>query len=250
VAIFKRKEFSASNAAEAEFARALKRVAKIAGHIVELHVGHGRINNLTDMREALKEYSRTLEPWARRQAEKMLKKVSNSNARAFKKSSKEMGKLIQTNVAEGDVGRAAAALMQEHVELIKSIPLKASERAQKLALEAVYSGKRADEVANELKESGNVAESDAIRIARTEVARATAFLNQARATAVGATHYRWRNSGDKAVRESHRRYKGKKLDGMVFEFNNPPTLDDGETGNPGTFPNCRCYAEPIFDEEA
>jgi uncharacterized protein with gpF-like domain len=67
--------------------------------------------------------------------------------------------------------------------------------------------------------------------------------------AVGSGQYRWHNSGDGNVRESHLKLKGKKLQGMIFSWDAPPTLDDGMTGHPGTFPNCRCFAEPIFSDE-
>jgi uncharacterized protein with gpF-like domain len=67
--------------------------------------------------------------------------------------------------------------------------------------------------------------------------------------AVGSNQYRWHNSGDGAVRHSHKIYKGKKLQGMIFSWDAPPTLDDGMTGHPGTFPRCRCFAEPVFGDE-
>jgi SPP1 gp7 family putative phage head morphogenesis protein len=245
----KTKAFKASQAAEAEFAKALRKIGRTSGHIVEAHVDGDRIKNSAEMEAALKAYSKLIDPWARRQAAKMLEKVQKANQRAYAKNSKIMGRLMQTTVAEGQVGETAAMLMQEQVELIKSIPVRAAERAQKLSLEAAFQGKRASEVAEELMRSTQVSESDAIRIARTEVARSNAYINMTRSQAVGATHYKWRNSHDAAVREAHKRYNGKQLDGMVFSWNDPPTLDDGTTGHPGTFPNCRCYAEPIFDED-
>jgi SPP1 gp7 family putative phage head morphogenesis protein len=93
-----------------------------------------------------------------------------------------------------------------------------------------------------------VATNRAKLIARTETAKATATINQARAESAGSRQYIWRNSGDEAVRHSHKYYKGKKLDGQVFDWDKPPTLSDGMTGHPGEFPNCRCFAEPLFTE--
>jgi SPP1 gp7 family putative phage head morphogenesis protein len=139
--------------------------------------------------------------------------------------------------------------MQEQIDLIKAIPLRAAERAQKLAQEAIYNGTRASEVAAELARSGTVSQNDAERIARTEVARANSVITQTRAQAAGSRQYIWRNSGDASVREAHMFRKGKKLDGQVFSWDEPPTLDDGTVGHPGTFPNCRCYPEPFFPEE-
>ena len=247
--VVKSKQFKSNESAERQFAAALRKVAKLSGHVVELHVDGHTIRNEQDMNRALKEYSARLDPWARRQAAKMLERVAKKNKTAWGNRSKEIHAAMQSTVAKTMVGRRAALLMQEQVDLIKSIPLRAAERAQKLALEAVYNGTRADEIAQELMRSTKVSESDAERIARTEVARSNSVITQTRAQAAGSLQYVWRNSGDAAVRESHKIYHGKKLDGMVFSWNNPPTLDDGTTGHPGTFPNCRCYPEPFFPKE-
>lgn len=241
--------FRASRAAESAFARALRRVARVSGHIVEAHVDGHKIRNTAEMKKALEDYSKLIGPWARRQSERMLSKVKSKSKSAFTKRSKAIGKELRENVMESDVGLTAALLVREQVGLIQSIPLRAAERAQTLALEAFSNGTRASEVAAELSRSGKVSESQAMTIARTEVARANASINQARAVAVGSKVYRWRNSGDESVRHSHKFLHGKKLDGMIFSWASPPTLDDGMTGHPGTFPNCRCYAEPIFDGE-
>jgi SPP1 gp7 family putative phage head morphogenesis protein len=129
-------------------------------------------------------------------------------------------------------------------------------RAQKIAFEAATTGTRAeadeDTIAELQKQMGlstEVATSRALLIARTETARANAAINQSRAMSVGSNQYRWHNSGDEAVRHSHRVYKGRKLQGVIFSWDKPPTLSDGMTGHPGTFPNCRCFAEPVFADE-
>lgn len=243
------KEFYANRAAEREFAIALKRVARQSAHIVEMHTDKHRLYQEGEMMRRLREYSEQLDPWARRQAAKMIERVSKKNKKAWEQNSKEMGKILRSSVAQSDVGRKAADLMQEQVELIKSLPTRAGARAQKLALEAFYNGTRADEIAKQLAASGKVSESDAVRIARTEVARANSKITQARAQAAGSLQYIWRNSQDAAVRDAHRVRDGKRLDGQVFSWSEPPTLDDGTQGHPGTFPNCRCYPEPFFPKE-
>lgn len=228
--------------AEIQFARQLRKVGRTAGHIVGVYIDGTTIRDERAMKKALADYSKALGPWARKQSAIMTAKVSAANKRAMSMGSKIIGRELRL-VSQSAVGEAAAKLMEEQVELIKSIPLKAGERAQSLALSAVYEGTRADEIAERLARSGEVSESDANLIARTEVARANSVLTQARAKAVGSTHYIWRTSKDSAVRESHR-----KMEGKVCEWNNPPTLIDGTTGNAGTFPNCRCYPEPVFTD--
>lgn len=247
----KGQEFQASRAAELEFARALKKVGRVSGHIVEAHVDGAKIRGEPEMQAALKAYSKLIDPWARRQSAKMLAKVSKANRTAYQreanlkaseKQAREMGKALRSSVAEADVGLTAAALMNEQVELIKSIPIRVGLRAQKLSMEAVYNGTRADEIARELARSSDVSESAALLIARTEVARSNASITQARAQAVGSQGYIWRTTMDGAERDSHA-----KMNGKFVLYSAPPTLSDGTTGHAGTFPNCRCWQDVQFD---
>ena len=249
-------KFKPSTAAERAFYRQLKKVAQVSGHIVEQHVNGVELPDPKRMQEELRLYSEKLGPWATSQAAKMLQTVQKSNKRAYQQKSKAIGVALQTGFAEKEVGEAALALLNEQVGLIKSIPIEAGLRAQKIAYEAVLTGTRAEpneDTIAELKEqmgmTTEVATSRALLISRTETARANAAINQSRAQSVGSNQYRWHNSGDEAVRHSHKKYRGKNLQGMIFSWDDPPTLDDGMRGHPGTFPNCRCFAEPIFVEE-
>jgi len=251
-----RGNFKPSTAAEKEFYRQLKKVAIVSGHIIDQHANGAFLKNEKEMQRELDRYAKKIEPWASRQALKMLQKVQNSNKRAYTQKSKAIGKALKTGIADNDIGELTLALLNEQVGLITSIPTEAGLRAQKIAYEAFFTGSRANvtaesiaELAKEMGASTDVAISRAYLIARTETARANAVINQQRAMNVGSLQYRWHNSGDGAVRESHRIYKGQRLQGMIFSWDNPPTLDDGMKGHPGTFPNCRCFAEPIFLEE-
>jgi SPP1 gp7 family putative phage head morphogenesis protein len=252
----KSKQFKPNASAEAQFAKALRKVASNAAHVVEVHVDGATIQDEKNMVKVLNEYSERLTPWAARQAAKMLERVAKKNKTAWRNRSQQMHAAMQTHVAKAAAGKRAAELLQEQIDLIKSIPLRAAERAQKLAQEAFFNGTRASEIAAELARTGKVSENDAERIARTEVARSNSVITMVRAQAAGSRQYVWRNSGDAAVRESHEEYHGpggkknhNKLDGMVFSWDSPPKLDDGTVGHPGTFPNCRCYPEPFFPEE-
>jgi SPP1 gp7 family putative phage head morphogenesis protein len=241
----KTSKFSPSRAAENEFVRSLKKIAKASGHIVEHHVDGHQIVNEPAMKKALADYSRAVTPWAKRQSQKLLgatlKRINSD--KSYREHAKRIGKVLSEELFERENGLVVMSLLNEQVNLIQSIPLEAGERAQKLAMEAVAGGRRADEIASELMKTTEVTEARAKLIARTETARANTALNLARATEVGSTQYTWVTSGDASVRDSH-----KKMNGKVFEWDNPPTLSDGETGHPGTFPNCRCYAEPILPD--
>jgi SPP1 gp7 family putative phage head morphogenesis protein len=251
-----RGNFKPSTAAERQFYRQLKKVAQVSGHIVERHADGATLTDERAMQEELAAYAVKLGPWAESQAARMLVQVQKSNRRAYANKSKALGLALRSNVANADVGETALALLNEQVALIKSIPIEAGLRAQKIASEAFFSGARFEanedtirELEKEMGMSTEVAISRATLIARTETARANAYINQSRAQSVGSNQYRWHNSGDGAVRPSHKTYKGDRLQGMIFSWDDPPTLDDGMTGHPGTFPNCRCFAEPMFSEE-
>lgn len=249
-------KFKPSTAAERKFYKALKKVAEHSGHLIETHIDGVTIKNDAQLQRLLKDYSERLEPWATRQSAKLLNQVQNSNKRAYQQKAKAIGAALDLGVGQQDVGDVAARLMIEQVALIKSIPLEAGLRAQNIALEAAIHGRRAqpdqsiiDELQKQLGLSTEVAVSRAQLIAVTETARANASINQARAMSVGSGQYRWHNSGDGAVRESHKTYRGKPIQGKIFSWDDPPTLSDGMTGHPGTFPRCRCFAEPVFDSE-
>lgn len=249
-------KFKPSAAAEKQFYRQLRKVAEASGHIVERHSDGAKLTNEKAMQAELEAYSEKLGPWATRQAAKMLEQVEKSNKRAYKEKSKAISTAIRFNETESDIVTTAASLLFEQVDLIKSIPIEAGLRAQHIALEAALEGTRAEANTDTMKEleeqmgfSTEVAKSRALLISRTETARANAAINQSRAMNVGSRQYRWHNSGDEAVRQSHKVYKGRRLQGMIFSWDNPPTLSDGMTGHPGTFPNCRCFAEPILDDE-
>lgn len=254
-----RGRFKPSPAAEREFYRQLKKVAQASSHVVERHVTVKSPYDpkaLKEMQEELEAYSRKLGPWAENQARKMLQTVSISNKRAYQIKSKAIGIQLKEGRAQEETMMTAAGLMFEQVELIKSIPLESGLNWQQHAFELATSGQRAKaepdlvrEIKKRLGFTTEQAVNRAMLIARTETARANAMINQSRAQAVGSRQYRWHNSGDAAVRPSHMKLKGKSLQGMIFLWDNPPTLDDGMTGHPGTFPNCRCYAEPVFDDE-
>lgn len=252
-----RGNFKPSSTAEREFFRQLKKVAQASGHLIEQHVDGVVLHDADRMQKELDRYAEKLTPWATRQATRMLQQVQRSNKRAYQQKSKAIGIALNLGVAEKDVGDVALALLNEQVGLITSIPIEAGLRAQRIAYEAVLTGTRAApdsdtiaELADQLGVSTEVAVSRAMLIARTETARANSAMVQARAVAVGSNQYRWHNSGDEAVRHSHKYFtNGQRLQGMIFSWDAPPTLLDGMRGHPGTFPNCRCFPEPVFQDE-
>ena len=268
-----RKQFRANQAAENEFYRQLKKVAKESGKLIDKYTEGAVILDDRKLQSALKAYSEQITPWAAQQSAKLLNRVQKSNKRAYKNNSKAMGRALQSGVAESNTGRVAVALMNEQVALIKSIPVEAGLRAQRIAAENFLRGARAaadptivakllkerreqielhnefarlsgtKDLKEEMSRSMEVAVNRAKLIARTETARANSAFVQARAVAIGVTHYIWRTTMDGAERTSHAQMNGK-----VIAYADTPRLSDGTKGHAGTFPNCRCYQEPILPE--
>lgn len=95
-----------------------------------------------------------------------------------------------------------------------------------------------------MERSTQVAVNRAKLIARTETARANAAFVQVRASSVGAKGYIWRTTMDGAERESHA-----EMNGEFVSYDSVPTLSDGTRGHAGTFPNCRCWQDPVLPED-
>ena len=229
--------FPTPKAYERDYYRQLRKIARAVGQIIELYQDGATLR--PGLQEALNRYAQQLGPWAQAVAAIMVGKVDQANARAWKAQSKE----IARGLKEAPELPLVKALQAEQVALITSLPIKAGERAQQLALDAAIGGKRADEVAAEIARSGEVTESRAMLIARTEVARANSMITEARAASVGSTHYIWRTAEDERVRESHA-----EMEGQVVAWDTPPTLSDGTTTHAGQIYRCRCYAEPLLPE--
>lgn len=227
-----------SKASERRYFSDLKKIAKAVSAIVLSRTDDWKFDAAAMV--LLSKYAEQLKPWATRTAIKMLSDSNNQSDRFFASQMKSIGKEYNRQLAESVAGREASRLLNAQVELITSIPVEAGLRAQKLSQQAAAGGRRADEVAKEILRTEDVTVSRAMLIARTEVSKATATFNEARAKSVGSPGYVWRTSEDEDVRESHAA-----MEGQFVSWDNPPTLD-GMTGHAGCLPNCRCYAEIVI----
>ena len=198
------------------------------------------------VREMLVKYAEALEPWAIAAARRMVSEVNARDADMWMRAAQEMSTELRHELRNAPTGELMRDLMAEQVTLIKSIPLEAAQRVHDLTLEAMADGTRAREIAEMIMRSGEVAESRATLIARTEVARSASTLTQARARHVGSTHYVWRTSEDSDVRPGH-----KAMNGKTCEWANPPAVNEGGRimhHHPGEIWNCRCWPQPVLPE--
>jgi len=232
------------------------------------HIDGSKLIDEDRMVKRCMEYAKDLEPWAIRFVARKLEMISATNRRSFMQAiqgdksnfiqagtslfatvERGPGRLMSQALrseAYGPIRKEMIKLQDAQVELIKSLPIEAGRRAQKLAREAMMDGKRAAEVAEELNRTEHVVLSRATLIARTETAKANSVFTQARAEELGITHYFWRGTLDAQTRESHREMIKRSMAGETFSYSDPPEVGDEGAHAPGEFPRCRCFSEPVI----
>lgn len=133
---------------------------------------------------------------------------------------------------------AVAAYRAENQRLITSMTAQQISNAEGIVLRGINAGERASSMAVKIAKSNKVSLSRATLIARDQTSKFYGNLSQLRQTGSGLTEYIWRTSLDDLVRDEH-----VEREGVKYKWSNPP--DDGHPGQPI---NCRCNAEPVFDD--
>jgi SPP1 gp7 family putative phage head morphogenesis protein len=239
----KRLRWTLARAAESAYNSRLRQVAREVDKLVRGMAPDGRVADPAPLVQILNDYAALLRPWAASVANYMLADVSRRNLLAWKEQSREMSRALYAEVAHAPTGAAYKELMRLNVDLIQSIPRKAAERVHNLVTEARIGGRRHEEVAAAILESGRVSASKATLIARTEASRAAVTLTQARAQFVGSQGYLWRTAHDADVRPEH-----KEMEGVYVRWDRPPVTDMPNGYHAGCGPNCRCFPEPVLPD--
>lgn len=220
---------------------------KLAQHVADLMRGHadGTAGTAMRLQAMLKRYSEEMVPaWATRVTGRMLAEVALRDTKAWETFTRQMGFAMRREIQNAPTGDVLRQLQAEQVELIKSIPLQAAQRVHEMTMGGLAQGMRHEEIAKKIFALGDVTKSRATLIARTEVARASTNMTQARALYIGSEGYIWRTADDADVRRTHRRMEGK-----FIRWDSPPVVDDGVAPyHAGCFPNCRCYPEPVIPD--
>jgi SPP1 gp7 family putative phage head morphogenesis protein len=240
------KTWAKTRNAEKQFARKLRSLARRCGefarHMYDPGDPHASSSRL---RQLLDRYAETIRPWAHESAKRMVLDVTRRDESLWRMRSKEIGRNLHEEIRSAPIDLLSQRRISEVSDLITSLPREAGKRVAELSVKMVEEGRRFDELSDMIFETGQVTKSRANLIARTEVARTSSDLVQARSKAVGSTHYIWRSVGDDDVRPRHR-----KLNGNVFSWDAPPVAgEQGEKAHPGAIYNCRCFPEPIISDE-
>lgn len=141
---------------------------------------------------------------------------------------------------------------KENVALITSLKDKSLTTIEANAQRAIRTGKRHEEIAQEIQDEFGANRSRAKLIARDQVSKLNGQLTQMRQKDVGIKEYIWRTSGDERVRASHAMMDGKKCrwDDVTVYWNGTEWVKrtgSMYSGHPGSDYQCRCWAEPVFD---
>ena len=236
-----RKNPNIARGAQRTYTAQLARLAKNIGSMIN-DINPAEPEAASMINTMLTKYAEALDGWARRIALRMVEDVNARDLATWRNASAELSQGIKREILLAPQTSLIKKLVDLQVQLIKSIPIEAAQRVNKLALEAVQDGARASSLVAEIMRSGEVSASRAMLIARTEVSRTAATLSQSRALSVGSTGYIWRTSRDGDVRPSHKAMQGK-----FVAWGAPPTLD-GMQGHAGCLPNCRCWAEIVLPD--
>jgi SPP1 gp7 family putative phage head morphogenesis protein len=135
---------------------------------------------------------------------------------------------------------------EDNVNLIQKMQRGHLETIKSDVLSGFRKGESNAQIRASIKDTTGVTENRARLIARDQVAKLNAGLEQKRAVHNGLKKYIWHTNLDGRERPDH-----KKLDGKEFSWIKPPITvstgkRSGERNHPGQDIQCRCWAENIY----
>ena len=186
-------------------------------------------------------------------ARRMVSSVRVTNARTWQEAarrSSQSGKLHRLLQAElaGPTGAVFSRLVRENAELISSVPIDAARTLTDEIAKAAQGGARPKTMAKMMrKRFPELLRSRTHLISRTEAAKASSALTQARSEMLNLDWFEWETSQDKRTRKSH-----KNLNSVLCSWSDLPSpeklvgeKDYGKYAPGGTF-NCRCVVIPLL----
>lgn len=143
-----------------------------------------------------------------------------------------------------------------NVNLIKTIPSRHFSDIDNLVRDAVSKGELSATLKKKIQEVSKASRNRARLIARDQIGKLTANIEEARQRKVGVIEYIWRTSQDSRVRSfsnSNGYSDHKRLEGIIIQWNDPPVTvfrgkRAGEKHHAGTDIQDRCHPEAIYDD--
>lgn len=206
--------------------------------------------------EVIKElqgYAEKLEDWAKGKIGGIIYNLNDDSRKKWEKQSANISKYLRIEMEKAPIKGLLKQYMDENAKLIKSVPLNAAKKIEKIVLENLKTGaERAESLTDIVMQIGKLPDSMRSRaklIARTEIAKMSTGLVKARAVSSDINWYVWRSTHDIRVRSSH-----KLMDKVLVAWDDPASpeeLDGAKKSyghyHPGEIFNCRCYARPILN---
>ncbi len=134
--------------------------------------------------------------------------------------------------------------ISENVDLIKTVPSQSLGKIKELVYKQYMDGSSTTNIIKELQRQYGMDKRHAQLIARDQVGKLNAKITESQQKDAGVKRYKWSDSRDKRVRDSHR-----ELNGNTFSWDEPPVTENGRRCHPGEDYQCRCCAIPVFDIE-
>lgn len=242
-------EFGPTKRIEQEYAAGLR---KIAGRVLRPKLPEETFDQWV-ARLALRSQQQDIQTASQFLARQMYKWADGVNVRTWREAaarssnSAMLHKLLQAEMA-GKTGDAVRALIRENARLISSLPVTAARTVADNVAKWQQAGARPETIARRLKGRYPHLLSGRVKlIARTETAKASTALTQARCDELSIAWYLWRTSEDSRVRTSHR-----KMDGVLIPWGHAPSpealVGEKSYGNyhAGSTFFCRCTQLPLL----
>jgi SPP1 gp7 family putative phage head morphogenesis protein len=186
-------------------------------------------------------------------ARRMVFFTQKSNYRTWREAasrtthSKQLHQLLEAEM-RGATGARVTQLVRENAKLISSLSLDAATTLTDEILRAQQTGARPKTVAKmAAKRFPELLRSRTNLISRTETAKASSALTQARCERLSIEWYQWESSKDQRTRESH-----KNMHGVIVPWSQAPSpevlVSEKSQGayQAGEIYNCRCLVIPIL----
>lgn len=131
----------------------------------------------------------------------------------------------------------------DNVGYIKTINKDYFTNVEKVVCDGMKEGRSIKQIREQLMEEVEISKNKAQFIAVDQAGSVLGQMTAQRHQNIGIEKFKWYDSADERVRDSHR-----KLSGNTFSYSEPPEVN-GRKVLPGEDYRCRCVAIPVFDDD-
>lgn len=189
-------------------------------------------------------------------AKNMVSRSEKASKSSLHSSLKQLsgGMSLETGIMNSDTRDAVTAIINENVNLIKSIPQEYMAKIRSEIFRTIVNKENEglegleNAIYHSIKSQAKNARRRAYLIATDQTRKTYNKINQLKLLSLGIEKFEWVHSGG----GSHPRvYHRDVLNGNIYLLTDPPVIDPdtGERGIPGQLINCRCTMLPVVSFE-